>query len=91
MIVNGWMTEKTCQFSEREKVLPLFTSVDAESGYLWHRSGVQYSGWGLKMTNQSNLRQRLWSSGVIPPLPDLPSWCAERKFGFAFEKIVENT
>jgi len=43
------------------------------------------------MTNQSNLRPRLWSIGVTPPLPDLPSWCAEGKFAYAFEKIVGNT
>jgi len=28
------MTEKSCQFPAREKVLPPFISVDAESGYL---------------------------------------------------------
>jgi hypothetical protein len=33
-IVNGWITEKSRQFPAREKVLPLFISVDAESGYL---------------------------------------------------------
>jgi hypothetical protein len=28
------MTEKSCQFPAREKILPLFISVDAESVYL---------------------------------------------------------
>jgi hypothetical protein len=96
MIINSWMAEESCQLPARENVLPLFTSVEAESGYLpiASVSGVlspERTGAGVvKMTNQSNLRPRLWSSGVTPPLPEPPSWCTEGKFAFAFEKIVGN-